>query len=106
MLGIVGLLVWFLICERSLERRRDPAELVIELGDLAAQLRDVAAGGQVDEMPEAPAARFDAAADARLGARGQADRLGEGRAPRRLLEMRRDGLLGGVEDLPQQWFAS
>jgi hypothetical protein len=102
MLGIVGLLGWFLVGERLLERGLHAAQLAVEPGDLAAQVGHVAARGQVDEVPQAPAASLDAPADARLGAGGEAERLGEGRAAGRLLEARGDRVLRGVEDPPQQ----
>jgi hypothetical protein len=102
MLGIVGLLGWFLFGQAALQGGRDPPQLAVEQRDLAAQVGDVAARGQVDEVPQAPAARLHAAADARLGARGEPEHLGERRAARRLLEPGGNRLLGGVEDPPEQ----
>jgi hypothetical protein len=82
------------------QRRGHPAQLAIERRHLAAQPGDVGAGGQVHEVPDRPGPRLDAAADAGLHARREAEAAEERPAPHDLLEARRDRALGGVEDLP------
>jgi hypothetical protein len=88
--------------QRLFEGDGHPPQLAVELRDLPAQVRHVAARGEVHQMPQPLAAPLQVAAHACLGARREAEPLEEGVAAHRALEPGAHGLLCLVEHPPQQ----